>query len=63
MPRYALSPANVRYALAERRPAVFVPFDPTLRAGATGSRRRRPGQAYQRALNQLKEIVGQGARQ
>ncbi len=63
MPRYALSPANVRYALAERRPDVIVPFDPTLRAGATGSRRRRPGRAYRRALDQLMEIVGPSARQ
>jgi pilus assembly protein CpaE len=62
MRRYALSPANVRYALAERRPDVIVPFEPTLHASATGSRQRRPSRAYQRALKQVMEIIGQGAR-
>ena len=36
MRRSALSPAQIRYALAERRPDVIIPFEPALHAAATG---------------------------
>ena len=42
MRRSTLSQAQIRYALAERRPDVIIPFEPTLHATATGAGRNRP---------------------
>ncbi len=56
--RYALSPAHVRYALADRRPDVVLPFEPALHADATGKAPGAPGKAYDKALRQAMEIVG-----
>lgn len=56
MRRSTLSPAQIRYAMAERRPDVVVPFEPALHAGATGGRSdRTPGKAYLEALRQVVE--------
>lgn len=55
--RYALSPAHVRYALADRRPDVVLPFEPALHASSTG---RSPGKAYRKAVRQAVELVRQG---
>lgn len=60
--RYALSPAHVRYALADRRPDIVLPFDPALQAGAAGKAPGRPGKAYRKALRQAVETVGRGHR-
>ena len=60
--RYALSPAHVRYALADRRPDVVLPFDPALHANATGKAPGATGKAYRKALQQAMELVGQGHR-
>lgn len=58
--RYALSPANVRYALADRRPDVVLPFEPALHAGSIGKAPRNDGKAYRKALQQVTELVGGG---
>ena len=58
MRRYALSPAHVRYALADRRPDAVIPFEPALHALATGKTTRRPGKAYRKALAQAFELIG-----
>ena len=51
-----LSQARIRYALAERRPDVVIPFEPALHAAATGEARdRRSGKAYRKALRQVTE--------
>ena len=56
MRRSALSPAQIRYALAERRPDIVVPFDPALHAAATGDKGTRPpGKAFRAAMRQLVE--------
>ena len=61
MRKSALSPAQIRYALAERRPDVVIPFDPALHATATGkASRRSPGKAYRRAVRQVVERVLEG---
>ena len=60
--RYALSPAHVRYALADRRPDVVLPFEPALYAGAAGKTRGRIGRAYGKALQQAIELLAQGSR-
>lgn len=60
--RYALSPAHVRYALADRRPDIVLPFEPALHAGAIGRTRGRVGRAYLKALQQAIELVTQGSR-
>lgn len=60
--RYALSPAHVRYALADRRPDVVIPFEPALHAGSTGKAPGRPGKAYRKALLRVMEFVGRGHR-
>ena len=61
MRKSALSPAQIHYALAERRPDVVIPFEPTLHAAATGGRRpRAPGKAYREALRQVVERVVEG---
>lgn len=59
MRRYPLSPAHVRYALADRRPDVEVPFEPALHATATGKPPGRPGKAWRKALRQAMELIGQ----
>ena len=61
MRRYALSPAHVRYALADRRPDVVIPFEPALHAGSVGKTAGRPGKAYRKALGQVMELIGEGA--
>ena len=61
MRRYALSPAHVRYALADRRPDVVIPFEPALHAGSVGKTAGRPAKAYRKALGQVMELIGQGA--
>ena len=56
MHRSALSPAQIRYALAERRPDVVVPFEPALHAAALGDKAKRAaGKAYRAATRQLLE--------
>ena len=56
MRRSALSQAQIRYALAERRPDVIIPFEPALHAAATGEAQDRPpGKAYSQALRQVIE--------
>ena len=61
MRRYALSPAHVRYALADRRPDVVIPFEPALHAGSVGKAQGRPGKAYRKALQQAMELIGRGS--
>ncbi|MDE0458308.1 MAG: ATP/GTP-binding protein [Chromatiales bacterium] len=54
--RSALSQAQIRYALAERRPDVVIPFEPVLHAAATGEKPgARLGKAYRDALRQVME--------
>ena len=54
--RSPLSPAQIRYALAERRPDVVIPFEPALHAAAIGEKPgARPGKAYREALRQVME--------
>ena len=61
MRKSALSPAQIRYALAERRPDVIIPFEPTLHADATGEGRgRAPGKPYLQALGQVIERAVEG---
>ena len=61
MRRSALSPAQIRYALAERRPDVIIPFEPALHAAATGEAQDRPpGKAYRAALRQVIERAVEG---
>ena len=56
MRRSALSPAQIRYALADRRPDVVIPFDPALHTAATGGGRPRPpGKGYREALREVLE--------
>ena len=52
-PRSALTAAHIRYAIADRRPDVVVPFDPALHAVATGARSGRPGKAYRNAVREM----------
>ena len=60
--RSTLSPAQIRYALAERRPDVVVPFDAALHAAATGrTRARSPGKAFRRALDEVAERAIEGS--
>ena len=62
-PRGALSPAQIRYALAERRPDVVIPFDRALHAASTRpakARSPRPGKAWRKALRQVIERVIEG---
>ena len=57
----ALSPAQIRYALAERRPDIVIPFDPALHAIAAGEKRRRaPGKAYLEAVRRVLERSARG---
>ena len=59
--RSALSQAQIRYALAERRPDVVIPFEPALHAAATGGAQdRAPGKAYREALRQVIERAVDG---
>ena len=62
MRRYPLSPAHIRYALADRHPDAVVPFDPALHAAATGKPPGRPGKAYRKALRQAADLLGAGGR-
>ena len=59
--RYALSSAQIRYALAERRPDVIVPFDPALRTGALAGAMDGLGKACRESLLRLTELVGRNA--
>ena len=56
----AMSPAHVRYALADRHPDVIVPFEPALRAAAADKAPARPGKAYRKALREVIERVVEG---
>ena len=59
--RSALSPAQIRYAFAERRPDVLIPFEPALHAASVGGGRpKSPGKAWCEALRQLVEQVIEG---
>lgn len=59
--RSALSPAQIRYAFAERRPDVIIPFEPALHAAALGEARGgSPGKAYREALRQVAERTIEG---
>ncbi len=61
-PRSTLSPAQIRYALAERRPDVVIPFEPALHAASVGGgRARSPGKAWRKALSQVIERAIEGA--
>ena len=61
MRRSALSSAQIRYALAERRPDVIIPFEPALHAASTGKAEARPpGKAYREALRQVIEHAVEG---
>ena len=60
--RYALSDAQVRYAIADRRPDVVLPFEPALHADSIGKAPVRPGRAYRKALLRLMEFLGRGHR-
>ena len=61
MRKSALSPAQIRYALAERRPDVVIPFEPALHVGAMGEgRSRAPGKPYREALRQVIERAVEG---
>ena len=61
MRRSALSPAQIRYALAERRPDVVIPFEPALHTAATDDvRDRTPGKRYREALRQVIERAVEG---
>lgn len=54
--RSTLSQAQIRYALAERRPDVVIPFEPALHAAAIGEKPGAPpGKAYREALRQVME--------
>ena len=54
--RSTLSQAQIRYALAERRPDVVIPFEPALHAAAIGEQPGAPpGKAYREALRQVME--------
>ena len=56
-----LSQAQIRYALAERRPDVVIPFEPVLHAAATGGKQGSPpGRAYRDALGQVIERAVEG---
>ena len=60
MRKSTLTPAQIRYSLAERRPDVVIPFDTALHAAASGgarARARSPGEGYRRALRQVAERV------
>ena len=60
--RSTLSPAQIRYALAERRPDVVVPFDAALHAAATGrAHARSPGKAFRKALDEVAERAIEGS--
>lgn len=52
-PRSALTAAHIRYAIADRRPDVVIPFDPALHAAATGAGSGRPGKAYRNAVREM----------
>ena len=52
-PRSALTAAHIRYAIADRRPDVVIPFDAALHAAATGAGSRRPGKAYRNAVREM----------
>ena len=53
-----LSPAQIRFALAERRPDVVIPFEPALHAPATGRKRpRSTRKPYREALRHIAERV------
>ena len=61
MRRSRLSQAQIRYAMAERRPDVTIPFEPALHAAATGEEHERPpGKAYLEALRQVIERAVEG---
>ena len=61
MRRSSLSPAQIRYALADRRPDVIIPFEPAVHATATGGAQDRPpGRAYRNALRQIIELAVEG---
>ena len=61
MRRSTLSQAQIRYALAERRPDVIIPFEPALHATATGAGTERPpGKAYVDALRKVVERAVNG---
>ena len=56
--RSTLSPAQIRFALAGRRPDVVVPFEPALHSATTGAKRARSvHKAYREAIGQLAERV------
>ena len=61
MRKSALSSAQIRYALAERRPDIVIPFEPALHAAALGAKRDRPpGKAYLAAVRQVLERTAKG---
>lgn len=59
--RPALSAAHIRYALADRRPDVVIPFEPAILAASAGKAPRRPGTAYRKALQRFADLLGSGS--
>ena len=61
MRRSALTPAQIRYALAERRPDVVIPFDQALHMAATGrARGRSRSRPYLDSLRRVMARVVEG---
>ena len=61
MRKSTLSSAQIRYALAERRPDIVIPFDTALHAVAVGEKRKRaPGKTYLEAVRQVLERTARG---
>ena len=56
--RSTLAPAQIRFALAERRPDVVIPFEPSLHAATVGRERvRSPRKAYREAIREIAATV------
>ncbi len=61
MPRSALSPAHIRYALGDRKPDIVVPFDSAIHAEATEGRSKQPGRAWRNAVRQVLDRILESA--
>ena len=61
MPRSALSPAHIRYALGDRKPDIAVPFDSAIHAGATEGKSKQPGRTWRNAVRQVLDRILESA--
>ena len=61
MPRSALSPAHIRYALGDRKPDIVVPFDSAIHAAATEGKSKQPGRAWRNAVRQVLDRILESA--